>query len=766
VTSRGTAWLLPTVAVVVIGIAASVFGSLMLARSVDQRSHQAADASSVEIASTLRLAIEREQDLSVDAAGFILNNRSASEAQFQTWAASVRLFQRYPELQGIGEVVLVPASQLASFADNHGGSSFQVTPPGSRPYYCFTTLTQGRTSRSALPTGLDVCATALGSTLMTGRANGKSTYVPYGSGRNAALAIGTPVYQDGVVPRTSEGRNTNFVGWVGIQTLPGVLLRTALEGHPHTSITFRYRSGTSTATYRSGTPPAGAQLTGVNLHNGWQVTVATPMVGRGVFGHPVTFALLASGLLVSLLLGTLIVVLGTGRARALRLVAQRTEQLHHQALHDPLTGLPNRALILDRIGLLLAQSRRTHSQLGVLFVDLDDFKDVNDTLGHRTGDELLVAVGARLRDALRAGDTVGRLGGDEFVVATDGSSPDGRAAIVAERLLEAMTAPYPVKGSDAPLSVTASVGYVEAEGSSATPEELLQDADIALYEAKRAGKQQAIGFDRSMRTAVDDHRQLELDLRAALAGDEFYLDYQPTVNLTTGSITGVEALLRWRHPARGIVMPDLFIPTLESSGLINPVGAWVLAEACRQGAAWQRQGHRLTVSVNVSARQMERDRIADDVHRATAGCGFEPEMLALELTESSLMADVDETIARLQLLKAIGVRIAIDDFGTGFSSLAYLRKFPIDILKIDRSFVSGMSDSPEAAAIVHTLVELGKALGLETVAEGIETADQRARLMREDVDLGQGFLFARPMSVGALDALLSPVCQADVTHRP
>jgi EAL domain-containing protein (putative c-di-GMP-specific phosphodiesterase class I) len=317
-----------------------------------------------------------------------------------------------------------------------------------------------------------------------------------------------------------------------------------------------------------------------------------------------------------------------------------------------------------------------------------------------------------------------------------------------------------------PLSVAASIGI--AEGDRSTPEDLLRDADIALYQAKAAGKRRAVVFASSMQHAVDQQRNLAVDLHRALQAGQFFLLYQPSVDLSTGVFTGVEALLRWNHPERGVVQPGEFIPALEASSLIIPVGQWVLAEACRQGALWHSQGHRIVVSVNISAKQLERDGIVDDVHDALSASGFDPAMLILELTETNLMIDVDATVTRLKLLKTLGVRLAVDDFGTGYSTLAYLRQFPIDVLKIDQSFVSEIADSKESAALVHTLVQLGKLLGLETMAEGVETDDQRKRLQAEGVDGGQGFLFARPLNVAAVDRLLTSqsVHRARVEPRP
>ncbi len=510
----------------------------------------------------------------------------------------------------------------------------------------------------------------------------------------------------------------------------------------------QYGTGSSQVRFTAGSAPHSAQSTTVNLANGWHVEVfAAAQVG--LFSDGQALALLIGGIALCCLLGLLLYVLGTGRSRALELVEERTNELRHQAYHDPLTGLPNRTLILERIRQMMTEGSRKDTTPAVLFLDLDDFKDINDTLGHRAGDELLVAVADRLTSVLRDCDMVGRLGGDEFIVLTQGSSSGAVAASVADRILEALKAPFEIAGSHMPLPVTASIGV--ATGDRATPEELLRDADVALYKAKAAGKSRAEVFTHSMLASIDVHRSLEVDLHRALAAEQFFLLYQPTIDLSTGAFTGVEALLRWRHPTRGIVQPDDFIPALEASGLIVLVGQWVLDTACRQAAKWQRQGHHFVMSVNVAAEQLQRDRIVDDVYRALSVSGFDAHMLVLELTESALVQDVEMTSTRLQMLKAIGVRLAIDDFGTGFSSLAYLQQFPIDILKIDRSFVSGIGDADKSAAIIATFVQLGAALGLEVIAEGIETEDQRALMAEAKVDTGQGFLFARPLDPDAVD---------------
>jgi diguanylate cyclase (GGDEF)-like protein len=426
------------------------------------------------------------------------------------------------------------------------------------------------------------------------------------------------------------------------------------------------------------------------------------------------------------------------------------EQIRHQALHDALTGLPNRALVLDRVEQMVSRARRRFGVPSVLFIDLDGFKEINDTLGHTAGDQLLRAVAARLEAVLRHSETIGRLGGDEFVVLTEGDTNGPAPELVAERLLDVLREPFEIAGLS--VKVTASIGI--AVGDRSAPGELLRDADIALYRAKASGKNRHVVFAPEMHAAVLDHRQLELDLRAALALDEFFLVYQPICSLETRAVTGVEALLRWRHPTRGVVQPALFIPMLEETGMIVDVGRWVLHTACAQAAAWHRSGHPLDLSVNVSAKQLDHDDFIADVHGALEATGLHPSALVLEITESVAMRDADATAVRLSRFKDLGVRVAIDDFGTGYSSLAHLRRFPVDSLKIDRSFIAGIRESPETEALVHMLVQLGKTLAIETVAEGIEDYDQYSHLRREHCDSGQGFLIARPLEVSDVEGFL------------
>ena len=429
------------------------------------------------------------------------------------------------------------------------------------------------------------------------------------------------------------------------------------------------------------------------------------------------------------------------------------ELLSHRALHDPLTGLANRQLILDRADQMLVRARRKGEPVAAFYVDLDNFKDANDSLGHAAGDRLLQAVASRLVGLLRSSDTVGRLGGDEFVILAEGVSLAEGPESIAERIRQVLRPPFFVEGFETlPINVSASVGIASGDRVSAL--DLLRDADIALYRAKAAGRDQAIEFEESMHLAASERLTLRAELDSALAAGEFRLLYQPIFDLERAQLRGVEALIRWEHPTKGTLGPDQFVPVLEDSGDIVAVGRWVLGEACRQLALWRAGGYDLTMSVNVSMRQLESNEFVDDVGRTLLTHGLSPSSLIIEITESVLMKDANATVARLHRLKDLGVLLSIDDFGTGYSSLAYLRQFPVDILKIDRSFVSEMTISPDAAALVHTLVELGHTLGLTTLAEGIEHAEQFEGLRNERCDHGQGYLFSRPVPASGIEHLM------------
>jgi diguanylate cyclase (GGDEF)-like protein len=391
--------------------------------------------------------------------------------------------------------------------------------------------------------------------------------------------------------------------------------------------------------------------------------------------------------------------------------------------------------------------------VAALFIDIDNFKGINDTLGHSVGDELLRAVSARLEGVVRDVDALGRLGGDEFVVISEDLSLAAGPELIAERLLSAFQHPFNL-GSDEQVrvSITASVGIASAEGISA--EEILRDADIAMYRAKWDGKNRYAVFETGMQDAMQHNMELEMDLREALEKDEFFLVYQPTFDLGDMTPTGLEALIRWEHPTRGEVQPDDFIPMLEQTGLITEIGRWVLDEACAQAATWRDLGYPVAIAVNVSGRQLDTDELVEDIRGALAASSLDAAALTIEITETTLMRNIEDTALRLAAVKELGVGIAIDDFGTGYSSLAHLQRFPVDALKIDRSFISGLSHNHEGETLLRTLVQLGKALSIKTFAEGIEQPRELSLLKDERCDSGQGFLFARPLDVGATEAFL------------
>ena len=434
---------------------------------------------------------------------------------------------------------------------------------------------------------------------------------------------------------------------------------------------------------------------------------------------------------------------------------QFESQLAHQATHDPLTGLPNRTLLLDRLGHALSRARRQQSRVAVLFLDLDHFKVVNDSLGHGLGDRLLVAIAERLRVALRPGDTIARFGGDEFVVLCEDLINRTDAIAIAERVDRAVSGAFEVDDNEVYVGV--SIGIAFPDDHDVDPATLIRDADAAMYRAKEKGRARWEVFDNAMRASAVDRLDIESALRRALDRRELRVFYQPLIDLATGRIRAVEALLRWEHPERGLLTPGEFITVAEETGLIVPVGAWVLEQACRQVHRWHASVPGLGglgLSVNLSGRQLSSAGLVTEVAEIVAATHMEPSRLELEITESVLMDDVAASEQTLVELKRLGVRLGIDDFGTGYSSMSYLRRFPVDVLKVDRSFVDGLGTDPSDSAIVAAIVTLAHTLGLKAVAEGVETAEQLAELRALGCDHAQGFLFSRPVPGDELAELL------------
>jgi diguanylate cyclase (GGDEF)-like protein/PAS domain S-box-containing protein len=429
-------------------------------------------------------------------------------------------------------------------------------------------------------------------------------------------------------------------------------------------------------------------------------------------------------------------------------------KMAYLAQHDYLTSLPNRALLKDRISQSIAVAKRDGVHLAILFMDLDNFKQVNDSLGHEIGDAILQAVALRLADCVRSSDTISRLGGDEFVVLLREDKQAADAAATAEKILAAMIVPHTIHQHVMYLSASIGISIYPSDGQDA--ETLIKNADTAMYQVKKHSKSNYQFFNAQMNIHVAEKQFIEHNLRLAIEKNELTLHYQPKVNLATGQITGAEALLRWAHPEWGEVTPERFIPIAEETGLILPIGCWVLTEACAQAKRWTAAGYQpITMAVNISAKEFTQRHFVRQVQNALTQVNLDAHCLELEITETSLMSDAESSIMTLNALKALGVNIAVDDFGTGYSSLSYLKKFPIDVLKIDQSFVHEMNGAHENEDIVTAIIRMGNSLNLRVICEGIENPLQLCFLKLQQCDEGQGYLFSKPLNAEAFGALLA-----------
>ncbi len=775
--SARTGWraALPVAMILVTGLVLSLLGALAWRSSAQDSRRQAFSASATDVGAHTATLLRRDTDFIATLHTVLTLNPDLSQAQLDEWYVQLEGFQRQAGGLGMTVVAAIPPERLHAFLTRRNRNpSFRVlvgkilpVPRDGRSRYCLISTSESASgpisAQFAQLIQGDWCqkSSAIGA-LQAARQQaatdtGELFAAPAVLGGRKTLTFEQAYYRRRATLATVAQRREAVRGWIASSFDGAALLRSALKGHPGLGVTlYRTDAGRRSEQIGSAGTAAGQKFTRtlvVNVEGPWTLRVHGSVTPGGLSVAEQTLLALAVGLIVTVLLVILAMVLLRSREHALSMVREKTGQLRHQALHDALTGLPNRTLALDRAEQMLARARRQEIPVAAIYLDIDGFKHVNDTFGHAAGDELLRMVADRLRGVIRESDTAARLGGDEFLMLVEGSSLDAGPELVAERILEVLRQPYEPSGAiPRRLTLTASVGM--AVGVRASADELVRDADLALYDAKAAGRDRYSLFQSEMQTSSQDRLTLEMDLAEALDDEQLLLLYQPTFNLKTEAVTGAEALLRWEHPSRGTIQPDDFIPIAEQSGLIIPIGRWVLGEACRQAACWHAAGRRIGVAVNVSARQLESDDLIDDVRTALAASGIEPELLTIEVTETTIMRDASATAERLRALKQLGVRIAIDDFGTGYSSLAYLRQFPADALKIDRSFIREIARSPQSKALIQTLVHLGQTLNIETLAEGIEEQAQLETLQRERCDRGQGFLFSRPLGAEAFEEFL------------
>ncbi len=714
------------------------------------------------------------------------------------WAQTLR---RYPELERLGLITLVHAPELAAFeaqvtgtkpkattttttaaaatATSAKGSStaakttsaktipapgsggLRIVPAGTRDLYCLPSVELTRGPRRAQHVARDYCAHT--PALLASRDAAKSIYTSVATGHNRALAVETPVYRGNQPPSTVEGRRAAFVGWLREVLVPGIVLQQAMRGHAGYAARLRYKSGASKVVFTSGPQTAGAPSTALNLHNGTTVRISQPAAASaGVLDDPDARRVLIGGVLLSLLVGALVFLIGggwRGSAPAPRRRAPRPREVPNEDLYDPLTGLPNRALMLDRANRMLARaSRQSGLLVGALFIDIDWFQDVNEKLGAAAGDQLLAVVAERLEGVIRAHDSVGRLGGDEFVILVESKARGARLDSLAMRVIESLHKPLEVEGFGPGVALTASIGV--AFGRYATPEDLLRDAELALTAAKTAGRDRYTVFNANMRSVIEGRGVLEVELNTALQEGQLFLLYEPIFDLATRKIVAMEALVRWRHPVKGLVSPDDFMPLAEESGLIVPIGRWALEEACTRAAAWGVAGQSASVSVKVTAVQLNRDGFVVDLRRALQQSGIDPSLLTLEIAESTVMRDVDASVDRLHEIKLLGVRITVDEFGSGYAHHSDLQRMPLDFLKVDQGSLASSDDEDYRTWLLQAILIVGRDLSLPVVASGIESREQVGMLQTMGCPMAQGPFLGGPVPaeevVGVLSGTVPP----------
>jgi diguanylate cyclase (GGDEF)-like protein len=765
-TSRRTAWVAVALVCVAAGAVGSLLGARAVARKDGERARETFQRSAGGVASTLQLTLQRDGGVAVGASTFFAANPQATRAEFQRWAAWAAAGRHSPELDRLALVGLTPARQTAAqLAAAHGGlGSAAARPPagvgrdarlvsvGARAggsYYCYTVgeIGPGRSSGQ----NRDCLLTP---TLLLTRDSGRTRYRSTSIDGAPALVFDTPVYRGNATPSTVAGRRAAFVGWLREVLLPQPMLQQALYGYPGEALRVRYRTASTSLLFTSGAPQAGGQSATANLHGGWTARILGAPAQAGVLANGNSLALLILGCLASVLAVALVYVLGARRAWRSPATSRASDGGGGgERLYDALTGLPNRALTLDRAECMLARVGRQSGMLtGALLVDLDWFEDINEKLGREAGDQLLRVAAERLQSVVRADDTVGRLGEDKFVALVESQARGVKLESLAARMIEALREPVELEGFGPSFHMTASIGV--AFGRYARTEELLADTQIALDAAKAAGKDRFTLFNANLRSVIEDRGVLDSELNAALQDKQFMLLYQPIYDLGSRRVVGVEALIRWEHPERGVVPPADFISAAEETALIVPIGRWALEEACTRAAAWNAAGHRVGVAVKVSPGQLNRDGFASDVLRALQQSGIEPSALTLEIPEAAVIGDVDAAAVRLGEIAQLGVRVAIEDFGNGYAHRSDLQRLPVSFLKVDRGAVAESDDEDYRSWLLEAIVLFARDLSLGVIATGVRSAEQLANLQRIGCTLIQGSLVGEPAPADAVEPVL------------
>jgi diguanylate cyclase (GGDEF)-like protein len=760
-----TLWAGLAVACVIAGLVVSYLLATSTASSDVSASKHSFAHSTTTVAAALKPALLQGEDLLTSAGTYFAHNAIGSPAEFSAWARWAKVVHTHPELQSLSLVALVRSPELAEFkerlaevpkrarlrfskATRTALSSFKISPPGYRSYHCLALAGVAPTPALKPAAGIDYCA--FNSALLGTRDTTATIYNTAHLDHTSGLIVLTPIYRGDLAPTTDLGRRAAFVGWLREVLDPTGLIAGIRRAEPGLAIRLRHTTPYSTVAFASGTETPGGLTAETDLHNGWTLNTFAPAPATGIFAHDDAITALVAGALLSILFGTLVFLLGSGRGP----IRQRVTGPHRrEELYDQLTRLPNRGLTLDRAERMLARAgRQSGIMVGALFVDIDWFKDVNDKLGTEAGDELLKTVGERLNTVIRTHDTVGRYGGDEFVVLVESAARGMRLDALARRIIESLHKPIELEGFGPSFCITASIGV--AFGRYATPEDLLRDAHMALFAAKAAGKDRYTLFNANMRSVIEGRGVLEVDLNRALEEHQFNLLYQPIFDLNTQGVVAVETLLRWQHPAKGEIAPDDFIPLAEESGLIVPIGRWVLEQACTDTAAWNIHGHKVAVAVKVSANQLNREGFATDVQRALQQSGLEPSLLILEVAETTVMLDATGAARRLADLRQLGVRIAIDDFGSGYAYRADLQRMPIDFLKVDRSSLASSDDENYRSWLLEAILVFGRDLSLTVIAKEVESQEQLWALKEMGCALAQGYFMGEPAPAAAVEQLL------------